>query len=129
MPAKAIKPLALHFHLIYFIFLASKKMFKFFLLLFLTKFSQCAVYNYCNQELCVKSGHKHITCGSTGDLSPSCSWDANIVELTKADRKKILHLHNKFRNRIAGGDEEGFSTATRMTTMVREVYHKFKIFS
>lgn len=92
----------------------------FFLLFLVQKSSPSAVYNYCNQDLCSHTGHKHISCGAFGDFSPSCSYDANIVELTHPDQQKILHLHNKFRNKIASGDEEGFDTATRMTTMVSE---------
>ncbi|CAG9810783.1 unnamed protein product [Chironomus riparius] len=75
------------------------------------------VYNYCSHNLCSLTEYKHITCTATGDLSPSCSSNAQIIDLTGADKKKILDLHNRYRNRIANGDESGFSSAAKMATL------------
>ena len=76
------------------------------------------VYNYCSHNLCSLTEYKHITCTATGDLSPSCSSNAQIIDLTGADKRKILDLHNRYRNRIANGDESGFSSAAKMATLV-----------
>lgn len=92
-------------------------MWKYFVITLVVKFTSSAVYNYCNQEYCSSTGFRHITCGSSGDLSPSCSWDSNVIDLTRADQQKIVDLHNKYRNKIANG-EEGFNSAVRMTAMV-----------
>ena len=80
-------------------------------------------YNdYCGYpDICKFSPYSpHITCGATGQFSPSCPSDRRSVKVTETVRKQILDLHNKHRQKIAGGNEPGFKTAARMTTMVTE---------
>lgn len=78
-----------------------------------------SVVDYCDQGLCeATTGYKHITCDATGNFLPSCPNDARVVPISTINRKQILDLHNKYRNKIAGGNEPGFNPATRMTTLV-----------
>lgn len=93
-------------------------MFKLFVLAISIGVATPAIYNYCNFDLCKLTPYEHITCSATGDLAPSCSSDASVIELTDADKQKILDLHNKYRNKIANGDEPGFKSAAKMATMV-----------
>lgn len=81
-------------------------------------FATATVFNYCSHNLCSLTDYKHITCSATGDLSPSCSSNAHVIDLTVADKQKILDLHNRYRNRIANGEEPRFSSAAKMATMV-----------
>lgn len=82
-------------------------------------FSQ-TVYNYCQADICGLTEFNHITCEATGEFSPSCPSDARSVPITEDIKAKILDLHNKHRNKIAGGNEPGYNTAAKMTTMVSE---------
>lgn len=88
--------------------------------------SSGTIYNYCSHDLCSLTGYKHITCTATGDLSPSCSSNAQIIDLTDADKQKLLDLHNQYRNKIANGNEPGFQSAAKMATMVSSNYSKLK---
>ena len=84
-------------------------------------FGTPAVVNYCNfsdVDLCSITGFQHITCDATGDFMPSCPSDARVVPITDEYQKQIVDLHNKYRNQIASGQQEGFSAAAKMTTMV-----------
>lgn len=60
---------------------------------------------------------QHITCESTGAFWPSCPTDRREVTLTNENIQNILDLHNKYRNKIAGGNEPGFNPAVRMATL------------
>lgn len=81
------------------------------------------IVDYCPQskELCkYTTFDQHITCGATGDLLASCPSDARTVDLTNENIQQIVDLHNQYRNKIAGGNEPRFSSASKMTTMVSE---------
>lgn len=82
------------------------------------------IVDYCGRDdLC--PGEPHITCGATGQFLSNCPPEARDVLLTSQHIDQILNLHNKFRNKIASGNEPGFNSAVRMTTMVSELSHKF----
>jgi hypothetical protein len=72
--------------------------------------------NYCLTSLC--SGLKHIACGNSGDFDSACPSDRKFLDLYEEHRQLILDEHNKLRNKIASGQEIGFSPASMMTTMV-----------
>lgn len=93
-------------------------------LFLLSNFVACET-DYCLTELC--SGLKHIACQNSGDFDPSCPPDRKILELSEEDRQLILNEHNQLRNKIASGQEIGFSTASMMSTMV-SFNLTFKIF-
>lgn len=78
------------------------------------------ITDYCNQsgQLCSNTGYQHVTCGATGDLGPACPSDANAVDLSDANIQQILDIHNKYRNKIAGGNLSGFNSAVKMNTLV-----------
>lgn len=93
-------------------------MLKFIIITLSIGLASATIYNYCSHNLCSLTEYKHITCTASGDLSPSCSSNAQVIELTAADKRKILDLHNKHRNKIANGDVSGFSSAAKMATLV-----------
>ena len=74
--------------------------------------------NYCNSNLC-PVGKKHIACGNSGTWSPACPSDRKMLQLSDSNINDILDLHNEKRNLIATGQVNGYSTASRMGTMVR----------
>lgn len=84
----------------------------------------CQVINYCGRDLCQGTDYHHITCTATGDLMPSCPSDARVVDLSYNDVKQILELHNEYRNKLAAGNQPGYHSASRMTTMVSERHSK-----
>lgn len=90
-----------------------------FLLVTITELVLAQVVSYCGRSLCKGTEYEHITCSATGDLLQSCSEDARAVTLTDENIQQILTLHNQYRNKLASGKEPGYSTAARMTTMVR----------
>lgn len=76
--------------------------------------------DYCDPKVCTVPPNPvfpNIGCGATNDLGPSCPSDAKYVQFTDEHKKIILDQHNKLRNNIAGGGQNGFSTASRMSTM------------
>ncbi|XP_070492878.1 antigen 5 like allergen Cul n 1-like [Chironomus tepperi] len=74
---------------------------------------------YCDPEICTFNNRTrpHIGCEASGKLGPSCTSDAENIELTDEHKKIILEEHNKLRNKIAGGELEGFEPAKKMLTM------------
>jgi Cysteine-rich secretory protein family len=80
----------------------------------------CTIKMYCprSDELCAGTGKKHVTCGATGTIQPSCPAGAYGVGLSDTNIQQILDLHNKYRNQLAGGNVAGFSPATKMNTVV-----------
>lgn len=94
-------------------------MLKFFIATISIGVASCAIYNYCDTELCKGTGFDHITCGSTGGPGPKCSDDVQApMELSDEVKQKYVDLHNKYRNKIANGEEPGFKSAAKMATMV-----------
>lgn len=79
----------------------------------------CAT-NYCNSNLC-PAGKKHIACGNSGTWSPACSSDRKMLQLSDSNINDILDQHNQKRNSIANGQVDGYPTADRMATMVRQI--------
>lgn len=75
--------------------------------------------DYCDPKTCPKDKQPHIACGNSGKFASSCPKDRTLMELKDADKQSILDGHNKLRNKIASGMQAGFSTAKRMSTMVR----------
>jgi hypothetical protein len=76
--------------------------------------------DYCDPQVCTvppNPVYKNIGCGATDKLGPKCPPDAKYIKFTAEHKKIILDEHNKLRNKIAGGDQNGFSTASRMSTM------------
>lgn len=90
-------------------------MFKVFILALFVGSIQSAT-DYCSKDLC--NGKKHIACGNSGQFSPSCPSDRKMVEIGDKEMQLILQTHNKLRNKIAKGEQSGFSPAKRMATMV-----------
>lgn len=82
--------------------------------------STLAIIGYCDQDLCGLTEYNHITCGATGAFSHSCPRDKREVEMTEAMKTQLLDEHNKKRNAIAGGNEPGYQTAAKMSTMVSD---------
>jgi hypothetical protein len=74
--------------------------------------------DYCSPEIC--SVGKHIACGHSGGFGDACPSNAKIEILSKSDINTILNDHNTLRNKIASGQEKGFSSAAKMSTLVRE---------
>ena len=77
----------------------------------------CAT-NYCNSNLC-PPGKKHIACGNSGSWSPACPSDRKMLQLSDSQINDLLDQHNHIRNKIANGEVDGYSAASRMATMVR----------
>lgn len=77
----------------------------------------CAI-NYCKPDLC-PAELKHIACGNPGTWSPACPSDRKMLQLSNDHINAILDQHNQVRNMIANGQVDGYSTASRMATMVR----------
>lgn len=76
--------------------------------------------DFCDPTVCTvppNPVYKNIGCGATGKLSPSCPPDAKYIKFTDEHKKIILDEHNKLRNKIAGGGQNGFNTASRMSTL------------
>ncbi|CRL03995.1 CLUMA_CG017113, isoform A [Clunio marinus] len=71
--------------------------------------------DYC--KMCPK-GLRHVACGNLGRFSSSCPSDRKLVNLSPDNIKSILDNHNKWRNKIANGNEKGFKSAKRMATMM-----------
>lgn len=90
-------------------------MFKIFVLTLFIGSIQSAT-DYCSKELC--GNKKHIACGNSGNFYATCPADRKMVEIGDKEVQQILKVHNKLRNKIANGDQEGFSPASRMATMV-----------
>lgn len=90
------------------------------LLLIVASFSLAsAIVDYCDtQDLCSLTGFQHITCGSTGNLSPSCPPDTQTITLSQHNIHHIVDLHNQFRNQIASGNLPGFNPAAKMSSLV-----------
>ena len=80
-------------------------------------FISCAT-DYCNPDLC-PAGEKHIACGNSGSWAASCPSDRKMLQLSDEQITDILDQHNQKRNMIANGEVSGYSTASRMATMVR----------
>nr|ABI20180.1 29 kDa salivary protein [Phlebotomus duboscqi] len=82
--------------------------------LFVTVQSQT---NYCDQKLCT-SGYgdvkPHIGCNNDGQLTKNCPSDAKIVELSEKQKNLFLKIHNRLRNRFAGGKVQPFKSAAKM---------------
>lgn len=76
--------------------------------------------NYC--QVCTN----HVACNNNGLFVSSCPKDASIVPMSTSAISTFLNAHNANRNKIAGGGEPGFKTATKMLKMVRNL--KFQIF-
>lgn len=74
--------------------------------------------HYCSRSLC-HDKQRHVACHFSGHFGPKCPKNARIVKLSQRDIKQILHEHNRLRNKIANGEESGFESASRMTTMVK----------
>ena len=77
----------------------------------------CSI-NYCKPDLC-PTGLKHIACGNSGSWAASCPSDRKMLQLSNDHIIQILDQHNNVRNLIANGQVDGYSTASRMATMVR----------
>lgn len=90
-------------------------MFKIFVLTLFIGSIQSAT-DYCSKDLC--GNKKHIACGNSGNFYPACPADREMVEMGDKEIQQILKVHNKLRNKIANGDQNGFSPASRMATMV-----------
>lgn len=72
------------------------------------------------QDLC-RPPSQHISCGaSETGLSPTCERGTREIELTSQQIEQILKTHNEVRNKIASGNEPGYKSAARMTTMVSQ---------
>lgn len=80
--------------------------------------------DYCAEDLCVK-GKKHIGCGNSGDFHFNCPKNRTLIELNEDNIEQILDTHNKYRNRVASGNEPRFESAARMTTMVNFLFSTF----
>ena len=74
--------------------------------------------DYCKPDLC-PAGLKHIACGNSGSWSPACPSDRKMLQLSDSNINEILDQHNNIRNMIANGQVDGYSSASRMATMVR----------
>jgi hypothetical protein len=74
--------------------------------------------DYCAIQKATCQGFPHIACNNSGLWADKCPKFAQIVELSIAHKTLIVAMHNALRNRIASGDEPGFSAAVRMATMV-----------
>lgn len=72
--------------------------------------------DYCS--LC----QNHIACkyNAVNALSfgSSCSADRVIVKMTNEQKEYILKLHNRMRNKLALGEIQGYSPATKMPVFV-----------
>lgn len=76
--------------------------------------------DYCDPKVCTvppNPTYPNIGCGASDSLGPNCPSDAKYIKFTDEHKKIILDTHNKLRNKIAGGEQNGFSTAAAMTTM------------
>ncbi|CAO1398850.1 unnamed protein product [Diamesa serratosioi] len=73
--------------------------------------------NYCASNLCSGNSWEHIACGHSGLFASSCPLDRHLVKLTKDHKDTILHTHNYLRNKIAGGKQRGYCSASRMATL------------
>ncbi|XP_037940527.1 antigen 5 like allergen Cul n 1-like [Teleopsis dalmanni] len=71
--------------------------------------------DYCVPRIC-PSGIKHIACKNTFQLASACPTDAYVIDLSPFITT-ILDEHNTKRNQIAGGDLNGYLSATRMASM------------
>uniref|UniRef100_A0A1I8MUB2 Venom allergen-1 n=1 Tax=Musca domestica TaxID=7370 RepID=A0A1I8MUB2_MUSDO len=72
--------------------------------------------NYCASNLC-PAGVKHVACKNKGNFYKSCPKDATMIRIGPKLRNLIVNVHNKRRNRIAGGKVSKFRPACRMATM------------
>lgn len=108
----------LNFSLFFSIRRSKMKLSESFKVLQLFLLSNCVICetDYCLTALC--SGLKHIACQNSGDFDPTCPSDRKILDLSEEYRQLILDEHNQLRNKIASGQEIGFSTASMMSTMV-----------
>jgi hypothetical protein len=73
------------------------------------------ITDLCKTELC---GGKHITCELQQIQEKAASGCARILDLTDENKQAFVDAHNKKRNLIAGGEQPGFNSATRMATVV-----------
>lgn len=83
---------------------------------------------FCGRDdLCAPPGPvPHISCdASANGLSPHCESGTQEIELTSQQIEQILKSHNEVRNKIASGNEPGFKSGSRMTTMVSELKPNF----
>ena len=78
--------------------------------IFLTTTAQS---DYCN----ICDANKHIACGHENTWASTCPPDRLLVKLGLQDIKKILDLHNTYRNKIALGNQNGYESASRMATV------------
>lgn len=79
--------------------------------------SSC-ITDYCGQGLCSQTGFRHVTCDVKEKFLQSCPSDARTIQFTYSNIQQILDLHNKLRNKIAGGNESNFNAAAKMNTLV-----------
>jgi hypothetical protein len=80
--------------------------------IYLTTFVSIDAVDYCS--LC----KNHIACNNNELFWSNCSSNAQIIPLTEKNIEAILDGHNKLRNKIAGGEEKGFNSASKMMTLV-----------
>lgn len=76
--------------------------------------------DFCDPKVCTvppNPVYKNIGCGATEKLGPKCPSDTKYIKFTDEHKKIILDEHNKLRNNIAGGGQNGFNTASRMSTL------------
>lgn len=60
----------------------------------------------------------HVACNNNGQFKGNCPKDAVIVPMLDSAIKTFVNAHNLLRNKIAGGEQSGFSKASQMMTVV-----------
>lgn len=76
--------------------------------------------DYCDPQVCTippNPTFPNIGCKATNKLGSNCPPDAKYIKFTDEHKKIILDEHNKLRNKIAGGGQNGFNSASRMSTL------------
>lgn len=71
--------------------------------------------NWCNIQSCQPK--THIACNNNGAFYTTCN-NPVAVKFTSSQLKLILQGHNAYRNKVASGKLQGFSTARRMAKMI-----------
>lgn len=89
---------------------------------------EAAIQDQCGKGRCKLTSLKHVTCDTTAHFLSSCPPDAKVVDLSYDDVDQILDLHNKYRNKIASGQEAGFQPASKMPTIVNLYFLQLKTF-
>lgn len=77
------------------------------------------IVDLCKTKLC---DGKHLTCELPQIQEKAAAGCARILDLSDENKQAFVDAHNKKRNLIAGGQQPGFNSATRMATVVSILY-------